>query len=181
MYIRILKPLEFRKEKKELTFKSQESTNCRKAASRFPGTPDDDGMVTSLNNDLTTLWNVNVNRLIARKRFVQRKRSLPYSVGSFKKSLRACSQIVTFIAFFLAIVKNVLGGIINIKRYGRKSTVGTSASLSRSENSRGYNCYYSLSVLRKFLANILGSSKELWPCVMMDTIWKENKQFKRRK
>ena len=84
MYIRILKPLEFRKEKKELTFKSQESTNCRKAAFRFPGTPDDDGMVTSLNNDVTTLWNVDVNRLIARKRFVPRKRSLPYSVGSFK-------------------------------------------------------------------------------------------------
>ena len=83
MYIRILKPLEFRKEKKGLAFKSQESTNCREAESTFPGLPDDDGMVTSSNNDVTTLWNVDVNRLIARKRFVPRKRSLPYSVGSF--------------------------------------------------------------------------------------------------
>ena len=56
----------------------------------FPGPPDDDGMVTSSNSDVTTLWNVDVNRLIAGKRFVQRKRSLTYSVGSFRKSLRAC-------------------------------------------------------------------------------------------
>ena len=159
--------------------KMQEKETERECS--FPGTPDDDGMVTSLNNDVTTLWSVDVNRLIARKRFVPRKRSLPYSVGNFKESLRACSRIVTFIAFLLAIVTNVLVGLIDIKRYERKSTVGTSASLSRSENSRGNNCYYSLSVLRKFLANILGSDKELWPCVIMNTIWKENKQFKRRK
>ena len=159
MYIRILKPLEFRKEKKELTFKSQESTNCREAESTFPG-PDDDGMIASSSGDVTTLWNADVNRLIARKRFVPRKRLLPYSVESFKESLKACSKIVTFIALYLAIVTNVLGGLINIKRYERKSTVGTSASLPRSKNSRADNCYYSLSVLRKFLANILGFNKE---------------------
>ena len=138
-------------------------------------------MVTSSNSDVTTLRNVEVNRLIARKRFVPRKRSLPYSVGSFKKSLRACSRLVTFIAFFLAIVTNVLGGLINIKRYERKSTVGTSASLPQSESSRDYSCDYSLSIFRKFLANILGSVKELWPCVIMDTRGKDNKQLKRRK
>ena len=81
----------------------------------------------------------------------------------------------------MAIVTNVIGGLINIKRYERKSTVGTSASLQRSKNSRDDNCYYSLTVLRKFLANILGSNKELWPYVIMYPIWKENKQFKRGK
>ena len=186
MYLRILKPLEFRKEKKDLTFKSQESTNCQKAESRHPGSATDDGMkyddiVASSNSDVTTLRNVEVNGLIARKRFVPRKRSLTYSVGSFKRSLRACSRIVTFIALFLAIVTNVLGGLVNIKRYERKSTIGTSASLPRSESSRNYSCYYSLSILRKFLANILGSDKELWPCVIIDTNWKDNKRLKRRK
>ena len=186
MHLHILKPLEFRKEKKELTFKRQESTNCREAESTFPGPPDDngmkdDGMVMSSNSDVTTLWNADVNRLIARKRFVPRKRLLPYSVESFKESLKACSKIITFIALYLAIVTNVLGGLINFKRYERKSTVGTSASLPRSKNSMDDNCHYSLSVLRKFLANILGSNKELWPYVIMYPMWKENKQFKRGK
>ena len=189
MCIRILKPLEIRKEKEELTFKKQESTNCQKVESRHPGSATDDGIkrddiVASSNSDVTirdTLWNAEVNRLIARKRFVLRKRSLTYSVGSFKRSLRACSRIVTFIALFLAIVTNVLGGLINIKRCERKSTVGTSASLPRCESSRNYSCYYSLSILRKFLANILGSDKELWPCVIIDTNWKDNKRPKRRK
>ena len=95
--------------------------------------------------------------------------------------LRACSRIVTFIALFLAIVTNVLGGLINIKRYERKSTVGTSASLPRFESSMSNSCYYSLSILRKFLANILGSDKELWPCVIIDINRKDNKRLKRRK
>ena len=169
-----------------MTFKSQESTNCREAESTFPGPPDedgrkDDGMVTSSNSDITTLRNVDVNRLSDRKRFVPRKRSLPYSVESFKESLKACSKIVTFIALYLTIVTNVLGGLINIKRYERKSTVGNSASLPQSKNSRDDNCYYSLSVLRKLLANILCFNKELWPYVIMYPIWKENKQFKKGK
>ena len=84
--------------------------------------------------------------------------------------------------YFLAIVTNVglLGGLIDIKRYERKSTVGTSASLPQCESSRSYSCYYYFSILRKFLANILGSDKELWPCVIIDTNWKDNKRFKRR-
>ena len=166
MYIRILKPLKIRKKKEELTFKSQESTNCQKAESRHPGSTTDDGMkyddiVASSNSDVPTLRNVDVNRLIARKRFVPRKRSLTYSVRSFKRSLRAYTQIITFIALFLAIITNVLEGSINIKRYERKSAVGTSASLPRCESPRGYSCYCSFSILRKFLANVLGSDKEL--------------------
>ena len=97
-----------------------------------PGLPDSDSIVASSNGDDTirdTPWNADVNRLIARKRFVPRKQSLTYSVGKFKKSLMACSRIVTFIALFLAIVTDVIGGLININRYKRKSTVGTSASL----------------------------------------------------
>ena len=78
----------------------------------------------------------------------------------------------------MAIVTNVLGGLINIKRYERKSTVGNSASLPQSKNSKEDDCYYSLSGLRKLLVNILGFNKELWPYVI---IWKKNKQFKNGK
>ena len=149
-----------------------------------PGPPDSDGMVVSSNGDVTirdTPWNADVNRLIARKRFVPRKQSLTYSVGKFKKSLMACSRIVTFIALFLAIVTNVIGGLININRYERKSTVGTSASLPWYECLRDYSCYCSCSILRKFLATILSSGNELWPCVIIDANWKEKRWFKRRK
>ena len=130
----------------------------------FPGTPDGDGMVTSSNSDVTlreAVWNADINKLVARKHFVPRKQLFPYSVKSFKESFKACSKVVTFITIYLAIVTNVLGGLINIKRYERKSTVGNSASLPRSKNSKEDDCYYSLSGLRKLLVNILGFNKEL--------------------
>ena len=92
MHIRILKPLEIRKEKEELTFKSQESTNYQKAKARHPRPATYDGIkcddtVASSDSDVTTLRNVEVNRLIARKRYIPRKRSLMHSVGSFERSL----------------------------------------------------------------------------------------------
>ena len=186
MYIRILKPLEIRKEKEELTFKSQESTNCQKAKARHPGSATYDGIkcdviVASSNSD-DTLWDVEVNRLIARKRYVPRKRSLTYSVGSFERSLRACSRIVTFIALFLAIVTNVLGGLINIKRYERKSTVGNSSSLPLSGPlSAISNRELSFFHLRKLSTIILVIYEELWPCVIIETNWKDNKRLKRCK
>ena len=100
----------------ELIGKIQESMNCE---SRLPHRPDDDGMVTSSNRDVTirkSVWDADENGLVARKRFVPRKRLLPYSVESFKEPFKACSKIVTFIALYLAIIANVLGGLINIKR-----------------------------------------------------------------
>ena len=190
IYIRILKPLEIRKKKEELTFKNQESTNCQKAESRHPGSATDDGIkcddiIASSNSDVTirdTLWNVEVNRLIARKRYVPRKRSLTYSVGSFERSLKACSRIVTFIALFLAIVTNVLGGLINIKRYERKSTVGNSSSLPLSGPLSAISKRELLFFhLRKLSTIILVIYEELWPCMIIETNWKDNKRFKRRK
>ena len=139
MCIRILKPLEIRKEKKELTFKNQESTNCQKAKARHPGVTTYDGIkcdvivASSISDD--TLRDVEVNRLIARKRYVPRKRSFTFSVGNFEKPLRVFSRIVTFITLLFVMVRNVLGGLINIKRYERKSTVGNSSSLPLSGRS----------------------------------------------
>ena len=165
----------------EWMFKSQESTNCQGAESRHPGSTTYDAMGDALNSDVTTRV-PDVNRLIARKRYVPRKRSLMYSVGSFERSLRACSRTITFIVLLLAIIINVLGGLINIRLYGRKSTVGTSASLPLFEYSMSNSCRDSfLSILCKFSANILGIDEELWPCVIIETNWKDNKRLKRRR
>ena len=41
------------------------------------------------------------------------------------------------------------------------------------------SCYSFLSILRKFSANILGIDKELWPCIIIETDWKDNKRLKR--
>ena len=68
MHICIFNPLEFRKEKKELTFKSQESTNCQHRT-------DDVGMIASSNSDVTrkAVWEPDVNRRVARKHLVTRE------------------------------------------------------------------------------------------------------------
>ena len=123
-----------------------------------------------------------VNRPIARKHYVPKKQSLMHSEGSFKSSLRACHRTVTFIALLLAIVINVSGGLFNIRLHKRKSTVGTSTSLSLFESSVAISCLDSLfhPILRESSANILGIDGELCPCMMAETIWSNNKQLIKR-
>ena len=90
---------------------------------KLPGSTNYDVMDDAALNGDVIIRDPDVNRLIARKRYVPKKRSLMHSVGSFERSLRACSRTVTFIALLLVIVINVLGGLINIRLYERKSTV----------------------------------------------------------
>ena len=185
MLIRIFNPLKLRnkREKKELTVKIQESTNC-KAESTFSGRPDDDDIITSLNSDVNvreTVWHADENRLVARKHFIPRKRSLSYSVGSFGKLLKAYGGLVSFIALYLAIIVNVLGGLTNIIRYGKKSTVGNSGSLSHSENLRNVSSHNFFSIFRKCLNIILSFNKELWPYELIYPIWRENKSFRKER
>ena len=176
MHIRIFNPLEFRKEKKELTFKSQESTNCQHRT-------DDDGMIASSNSDVTrkAVWHADESKVVARKHLVSRKQLLPFSARSFKAAFKAYNKVVTFVALFLATVTSVLGGLINIIRYGKKCIVGNSDSLAQSESSRDCSRHYSVSILRKVLVNILGFNKELWLYVIIYSMWKENKPFRNGK
>ena len=150
----------------------------------LPGRPDDDDIIASLKSDVNlreTVWDVDVNRLVARKHFIPRKRSLSYSVGSFGKFLKAYSGLVSFIALYLAIIANVLGGLTNIIWYGKKSTAGNSGSLSQSESSRNVSSSYSFSIFRKCLNNILRFNKELWSYGIIYLIWRENKSFRKKK
>ena len=173
MYIRMLKPLEIRKEKEEFKFKSQEQTNCPYLSDVMVS-----GVIAEPDNDVTIRDIVEVKRPIARKRYVPRKQSLMHSEGSFRSSLRACSQTFTFIALLLAIVINVSGGLFNIRLPERKSTIGTSSeSLIATISFR--NSLF-LSILRESSANILGINKGLCPCMMAETIWNNNKRLIRR-
>ena len=89
----------------------------------------------------------------------QGKGSLSYPVGIFGKLLKAYGGLVSFIALYLAIIVNVLGGLTNIIRYGKKSTVVNSGSLSHSENLRNVSSHYSFSIFRKCLNIILRFDK----------------------
>ena len=154
----------------------------REEECKLLGSTDYDVMDDEVLNGDVTLRVPDVNRLIARKRYVPRKRSLRHSVGSFGRSLRACSRIVTFITLLLVMVMNVLGGLINIKRYERKSTVGNSSSLPLSGplSASGFRELVFL-YLRELSATILGINRELWPCLVIKVDWNANKRLKRRR
>ena len=160
MYIRMLKPLKTRKEKEELKFKRPGSTNCR-------------------NHSDVILRNVEVNTPIARKRYAPRKQSLVHSKGSFKSSLRVCSRTFTFFVLLLAIVISVSGGLFNIRLPERKSTIGTSASLSTFEPlvAISFRDSLFLSILRESSANILGINEGLCSCIKKGTVLNNNKQL----
>ena len=174
MHIRIFNPWEIRKEKKELTFKSQESTNCQHRIG-------DDDIITSSTSDVATLRNVGINRLVARKRFMPRKQLLSYLVGTFGKLCKAYERLVSLIAVYLAIIISVLGELTEIIRYERKSTVGNSVEFFRSERWRNVSSLFLFYIFFKCLNVILSFSKELWLYEIICLIWKENKSSTKEK
>ena len=194
MYIYILKPLEIRKEKEELTFKSQESMNCpnhQEAEPRHIESTTYDGIkcdvtVASSGSDVTIrdiLWNADVNRLIARKRHVPRKCSLMYSVGGFGRSLMAYSRTITFVALLLAIVINVTEGLVNIRPSEGKSIVGNLPSLPLSGQIYLLVCPASLFlyILRDLAAFILGINEGFCHYMTIKALGDNNKRLKRRR
>ena len=186
MHLLIIKPLEIRKEEEELKHSKAEK-NEREAESRHPDSTNYDVMdsgviIASPNGDVTIRDIVDVNRPIARKRYVPKKQSLMHSVGSFERSLRACSHTVTFIVLLLAIIINVLRGLINIRLYERKSTVGNPSSLPMSGPLSASSCRELLFLyLRELSTTILVVNNELWPCLMIETNWNANRRLKRRR
>ena len=171
MHIRISKPLEFRKEKKELTFKSQESMNCQHRT---------DDMVASSNSDVTrkAVWEPDENGIVAGKRLVTREQYSLFAPQSFKAAFNTCNRFINCILLFLATITNVLKGLTNIVRYGRKCLVGNPGSLAQRESSRDYSCNCFIYILRRIVGYILGFSKELWLFIILGCKWKETKPFR---
>ena len=146
-----LKRSKARKEEREAEFKHPGSTNYDDIVS--------DVIVTESNGDVTMR---DVNKPIARKRYAQ-KHSFVSKKGFIKSSLRVCSRTFTKVALMLAIVISILGGLFNIKLPERKSTIGTSSSLSPSEPLvvLSFLDYSALSSLRESAAAIIGISEGL--------------------
>ena len=172
MYIRILEPSKTSGEEEELKPRHIESTNYDVMG----------GVIVASSNSDVILRNVDINKPIARKRYVTRKQSFMPSGGSFKSSLRVCSRTFTFIALLLAIIISVSGGLFNIRLHERKSTVGTSANLPLCEFFVSISCRDSLfRSLREFSTNILGINEGLCLCMMTETNWDNNKRLIRHR
>ena len=159
------------------------NTRGQEAESRHPGSKHYDDIecdvIVAENGDVTR---PDINKPIARKRYVPRKQSLMYSEGSFKSSLRVCSRTFAFIALLLAIVISVSGGLFNIRLPERKSTVGTSASLPLFESfvAIRFRDFLFLPILQESSANILGIIEGLCPGMEAETMWNNNKRLIRR-
>ena len=132
------------------------------------------GVIAESNNDVTIRDIVEVNKLIARKRYAPRKQSLVHSKGSLKSSLRVYSRTFTFIALILAIVISVVGGLFNIRLPERKSTIGTSSEPFVA--SRFFDSSV-LSNLREFAAIIIGINEGLCSCIKKEMFLNNNKQI----
>ena len=148
-----LKTTKAKKENEEVKIKRPEATN-------------DDGIkcdVMNHDNDVT-IRALDVNRLVARKRYAARKQSPIRSKGIFKRSLNACNRTFTKIALPLIMVLCILGGSFNIKRSERKSTIGTSPSLPLLEplSFSASRAYWFLSNLREYTDADGDINRELW-------------------
>ena len=121
-----------------------------------------------------------VNKPIARKRYAQ-KHSFVSKKGFLKSSLRVCSRTFTKVALMLAIVISILEGLFNTKLPERKSTIGTSSSLSPSKPRVALRChgYSALSNLRESAAAIIGISEGLCSCIRKVMFLNDSKQLTR--
>ena len=164
-----VKRLKAGKKEREAEFKPLGSTNYDDIGS--------DVIVTESNGDVTRR---DVNKPIARKRYAQ-KHSFVSKKGFIKSSLRVCSRTFTKIALMLAIVISILGGLFNIKLPERKSTIGTSPSLSPSEPLvvLSFLDYSTLSSLRESTAAIIGNSEGLWSRIHKVMFLNDNQQLTR--
>ena len=143
MHICTLKPFKSKMEKEELKFKRPGATNCRNHSDVIVS-----GVIIASPDSDVTIREREINRPVARKRFVPRKQSLIPLERSFKSSLRVCSQTFTLIALILSITISVVGGLFNIKLPERKSTIGTSSEPLIGNRFRASSILY---ILREFL------------------------------
>ena len=168
MHIRIFNPWEFRKEKKEATFKSQESMNCRHRT---------DDVVASSNSDVTrkAVCEPDEDRLVARKRLMPTEQSLTYLVKNSRKLWKAYKGFISLIAVYLAIIVSIVGGLTKIIRCERKSIVGNSKEFVSSERLRNVSSPLLFSIFHKCLNAVLSFRKELWHCDILYSSWERNK------
>ena len=180
MHIRIFNPWEFRKEKKEVAFKSQGSINC-------PHKTDD--VVASSNNDVTrkavcapaVLSVEGISELVARKRFLPTKHSVSSLINYSRKRWTACKGSISLIIIRLVMILSVLGQLTKIIRCERKSIVGNSMEFGSSEKLRNVDAPFPFTIFHKCLNTVLSFQRKLWHCVAVYLFWKRNKLDTREK
>ena len=170
MHIRIFNPWEFRKEKKEVTFKSQGSMNCQYKT---------DDVVASSNSDVTRKAvcepDEGINRLVARKRFLPTKHSLSSLINNHRKCWTACKGLISLIIIRLVMILRVLGKLTKIIRCERKSIVGNSMEFNSNKRLRNVGAPFPFTIFHKCLNTIMGFQRKLWHCDTIYLLWKRNK------
>ena len=132
-----------------------------------------------MNGDVTS---PDVNKDIARTCYAQ-KHSFVSKIEYIKGSLNVYCRPVTRITLLLAIIINVLGGLVNIRPSERKSTVGNSPSLFLSApiSSLSFRASLFLYILRELAAFILSINEGFCHCMITEAIGNNNKRLIRRR
>ena len=180
MHIRIFDPLECRKEKKEMTFKSQGSINC-------PHKTNDE--VASSNSDVTrkavctpaVLSVEKISSLVARKCFLNTKDSVLSVIDNYKKRWMAFKGFLSLFVIRFITIFSVLSKITGIFRYGRKSLIGNPMECASTENLGNVRILSLFSSFLEYLSYILRFRKVLWNNMIGNLVCKRNKRGTRKR
>ena len=174
MHIRIINPREFRKEKKEITFKSQGSINC-------PHKTNEE--VASSNSHVTrkavcapaVLSVEGLSSLVARKRFLPTEYSALSLIDNFRKRWMAFKGFVSVLAIRLAIILGIGNGIMKISRCEGKRRIGTSMECVSSERLRNVRISFPFSIFIECLITILIFRRKFFNYGMKYLVWGRDK------
>ena len=176
MHIRIINPWECRKEKKQMTFKSQGSINC-------PHKTNDE--VASLNSYVTRAPAVlsveETSSLVARKRFLPTEYSALSLIDNFRKRWMAFKGFVSLLVIRLIMILGIFGGIMKISRCEGKSRIGNSMECAPRESLGNVGILSLFSNFLEYLNTILRFRKELWNNMIGNLVCKRNKKGTRKR
>ena len=175
MHIRIINPWECRKEKKEMTFKSQGSVNC-------PHKTNDE--VASSNNDVTrkavcapaVLSVEKLSSLVARKHFLNTKDSVLFVIDNYKKRWMVFKGFLSLFVIRFITIFSVLSGITGTSRCEGKSLIGNSMECAPRESLGNVRILSLFSSFLEYLNTILRFRKELWNNIIENLVWRRNKR-----
>ena len=176
MHIHIINPWEYKKEKKEMTFKNQGSINC-------PHKTNDE--VASLKSYVTRAPAVlsveETSSLVARKRFLPTEYSALSLIDNFRKRWMAFKGFVSLLVIRLIMILGIFGGLMKISRCEGKSRIGNSMECAPRESLGNVRILSLFSNFLEYLNTILRFRKELWNNMIGNLVCKRNKRGMRKR
>ena len=176
MHIRIINPWECRKEKKEMTFKSQGSINCPHKTN--------DEIIASSKCDVTPTADRSVKQLsslVARKRFLPLEDSVLSSISNSRKCWMAFKGFVSLLVIRLIMILGILSGIMEISRCEGKRLIGNSMECVSSEELGNVRPPFPFYIFFECLSTILIFQRKFWNYDMIYLVWGRNKTVMRGK